>query len=61
MKKHAVCFTVVLVLALVFCGSAFAAAPFHIGVATLTVSQAEDTYRELKGSSKSMVMQRQAE
>ena len=45
MKKHAVCFTVVLVLALVFCGSAFAAAPFHIGVATLTVSQAEDTYR----------------
>ncbi|MDD2351564.1 MAG: DUF3798 domain-containing protein [Synergistaceae bacterium] len=45
MKKHAVCFTVALVLALVFCGSAFAAAPFHIGVATLTVSQAEDTYR----------------
>ena len=28
------------------CGIAFAAAPpFHIGVATLTVSQAEDTYR----------------
>ena len=45
MKKHAVCFAVALVLALVFCGSAFAAAPFHIGVATLTVSQAEDTYR----------------
>ena len=45
MKKHAVCFAVALVLAFVFCGSAFAAAPFHIGVATLTVSQAEDTYR----------------
>ena len=45
MKKHAVCFAVALVLALVFCGSALAAAPFHIGVATLTVSQAEDTYR----------------
>ena len=45
MKKHAVCFAAALVLALVFCGSAFAAAPFHIGVATLTVSQAEDTYR----------------
>ncbi len=45
MKKHAVCFAVALVFALVFCGSAFAAAPFHIGVATLTVSQAEDTYR----------------
>ena len=45
MKKHAVCFVAALVLALVFCGSAFAAAPFHIGVATLTVSQAEDTYR----------------
>ena len=45
MKKHAVCIAVALVLALVFCGSAFAAAPFHIGVATLTVSQAEDTYR----------------
>ena len=45
MKKRAICFTVALVLALVFCGSAFAAAPFHIGVATLTVSQAEDTYR----------------
>lgn len=28
------------------CGAAFAAAPpFHIGIATLTVSQAEDTYR----------------
>ena len=26
-------------------GAAFAAAPFHIGIATLTVSQAEDTYR----------------
>jgi hypothetical protein len=38
-------FAVALVFALVFCGSAFAAAPFHIGVATLTVSQAEDTYR----------------
>ncbi len=45
MKKHAVCFAVALILALVFCGSALAAAPFHIGVATLTVSQAEDTYR----------------
>lgn len=45
MKKHVVCFAVALVLALVFCGSALAAAPFHIGVATLTVSQAEDTYR----------------
>ncbi len=33
MKKHAVCFAVALVLALVFCGSAFVAAPFHIGVA----------------------------
>ncbi len=29
-----------------FCGVAFAAEPaFHIGIATLTVSQAEDTYR----------------
>lgn len=45
MKKYAVYFVVALVMALVFCGSAFAAAPFHIGVATLTVSQAEDTYR----------------
>ena len=26
-------------------GAALAAAPFHIGVVTLTVSQAEDTYR----------------
>ena len=26
-------------------GAAMAAAPFHIGVVTLTVSQAEDTYR----------------
>jgi hypothetical protein len=38
---------VTLVLALIaFCGAALAAEPdFHIGVATMTVSQAEDTYR----------------
>ena len=45
MKKRMTFFAVVLFVALVFCGSAFAEAPFHIGVATLTVSQAEDTYR----------------
>jgi hypothetical protein len=45
MKKRTVCFVVGLFLVMAFCGSAFAAAPFHIGVATLTVSQAEDTYR----------------
>ena len=30
---------------LVMAAAAFAEAPFHIGIATLTVSQAEDTYR----------------
>ena len=30
---------------LVMTAAAFAEAPFHIGIATLTVSQAEDTYR----------------
>ncbi len=33
-----------LAAALVMAGTAFAEAPFHIGVATLTVSLAEDSY-----------------
>ena len=45
MKKRALCFAFVMIFAVMFCGTAMAAAPFHIGVATLTVSQAEDTYR----------------
>ena len=45
MKKKALCFAFVMIFAVMFCGTAMAAAPFHIGVATLTVSQAEDTYR----------------
>jgi len=45
MKKSALCFALAMVLAVLFCGTALAAAPFHIGIATLTVSQAEDTYR----------------
>ena len=45
MKKTSV-FFVTMLAALLMATSAFAAAPaFHIGVATLTVSQAEDTYR----------------
>jgi len=45
MKKSALCFALAMALAVLFCGTALAAAPFHIGIATLTVSQAEDTYR----------------
>jgi len=45
MKKSALCFALAMALAALFCGTALAAAPFHIGIATLTVSQAEDTYR----------------
>jgi hypothetical protein len=45
MKKSALCFALAMALAVMFCGTALAAAPFHIGIATLTVSQAEDTYR----------------
>ena len=44
MRKTSV-FFIALTAALLIASSAFAAAPFHIGVATLTVSQAEDTYR----------------
>lgn len=40
------CVVAAIVSAVFACGAAFAAgADFHIGVATLTVSQAEDTYR----------------
>jgi len=45
MKKSALCFALAMALTVLFCGAALAAAPFHIGIATLTVSQAEDTYR----------------
>ena len=46
MKKKVVCLVFAALLIAAFCGAAFAKeAPFHIGVATLTVSQAEDTYR----------------
>ena len=45
MKKSALCFALAMALAVLFCGTALAVAPFHIGIATLTVSQAEDTYR----------------
>jgi len=45
MKKSALCFALAMALTVLFCGTALAAAPFHIGIATLTVSQAEDTYR----------------
>lgn len=44
-KKTVLCLVLASLMAVALCGSAFAAAPFHIGVATLTVSQAEDTYR----------------
>ena len=43
--KRAAVFLFALVAASFMATAAFAAAPFHIGVATLTVSQAEDTYR----------------
>ncbi|MDO4560711.1 MAG: DUF3798 domain-containing protein [bacterium] len=43
--KRAVMLLAVLVSLFIFAGSSFAEAPFHIGIATLTVSQAEDTYR----------------
>lgn len=45
MKKSALCLALVMLLTAVFCGEALAEVPFHIGIATLTVSQAEDTYR----------------
>ncbi|MEG1603527.1 MAG: DUF3798 domain-containing protein [Cloacibacillus sp.] len=44
MRKTSV-FLFTMIAALFIASAAFAAAPFHIGVATLTVSQAEDTYR----------------
>ena len=44
MKKTTV-FLFALLVTIFAAQAAFAAAPFHIGVATLTVSQAEDTYR----------------
>ncbi len=44
MRKTTV-FLFTMIAALFIASAAFAAAPFHIGVATLTVSQAEDTYR----------------
>ena len=46
MKKKVLCLVFAALLIAAFCGTALAKdAPFHIGVATLTVSQAEDTYR----------------
>ncbi|MCE5201086.1 MAG: DUF3798 domain-containing protein [Synergistaceae bacterium] len=45
MKKSALCLALAMLLTAVSCGAALAEAPFHIGIATLTVSQAEDTYR----------------
>ena len=45
MRRAALCFAFAALITALFCGTALAAAPFHIGVATLTVSQAEDTYR----------------
>ncbi len=44
MRKTSV-FILAVAAALVMVTAAFAEAPFHIGIATLTVSQAEDTYR----------------
>lgn len=44
--KRMIMLLAVLLLSAIFPGGSFAAeAPFHIGIATLTVSQAEDTYR----------------
>lgn len=45
MKKRVLFLAVVAAFVVVLAGTAFAAPKFHIGVATLTVSQAEDTYR----------------
>lgn len=45
MRKGTFLFAFLSLAVLLFCGTAMAAAPFHIGVATLTVSQSEDTYR----------------
>lgn len=46
MKRFGLVSITALFLFTLLCGGAFAAEPkFHIGVATLTVSQAEDTYR----------------
>ena len=45
MRRTALCFALAVLAAVLFCSTALASAPFHIGVATLTVSQAEDTYR----------------
>lgn len=44
MRKTSAVF-MALAAALIMATAAFAEAPFHIGIATLTVSQAEDTYR----------------
>ncbi|WP_455598522.1 DUF3798 domain-containing protein [Cloacibacillus sp.] len=43
--RRATVFLFILIAASFLATAAFADAPFHIGVATLTVSQAEDTYR----------------
>lgn len=44
--KRVIMLLAVLLLSPIFPGGSFAAeTPFHIGIATLTVSQAEDTYR----------------
>lgn len=45
MKKGFLCIVSILFLCLFLTSAAFADKPYHIGIATLTVSQSEDTYR----------------